>query len=162
MNKITTVRCSLTEVSFHKYMFCFSNYKLTCRTFMLHGVAWVIIGIDGILINRIPLRMKQFIIFEVFAVCYLVWTILHSTLNVDNPWKNAAEGESEPIYNTLDWKNDTGFAVGLAFGLLLVGNPIAFLFCRALSRSLPMRCCNIEVSEAFNDEESLEMPTRES
>ena len=121
---------------------------------MLHGISWIIIGIDGILISRIPLRMKQ------LAICYLVWSVLHSVLNVGNPWYTN-KGENDPIYSVVDWKDETGFAIGLSLGLLFVGVPIAFLLCRAISRALPLRYRNEGVCEA-NDEESLEVPQRES
>ena len=115
------------------------------RTLMLHGIAWVVIGVDGIIINRIPLRMKQFIIFELIAICYLIWSVLHSVLSVGNPWYD----DSETIYNFVDWKNNTGLAVGLALGILFVANPIAFLLCRALSRCLPLRCSSDEASQTL-------------
>jgi len=130
-------------------------------TFMLHGISWVIIGIEGILISRVSLRMKQFVFIEFFSVCYLVWSVLHSVLNVGNPWYTN-KGENDPIYGFVDWTNDTGSAVGLAVGLLFVGVPIAFLLCRAISRALPLRYRVEGVCEAFNDEESLEMPQRGS
>ena len=123
---------------------------------MLHGISWIIVGVDGILIKRIPLRIKQFIFLETFSILYLVWSILHSALNVGNPWNNN-EGENQPIYDTVDWENGTGFAIGLAVVLLFAGLPIIFMLCRALSLSLPMRCRNNDVCEAFNDEESLEI-----
>jgi len=143
------------------FWFLVFDGTLKYTSFMLHGISWIIVGIDGILINRIPLRIKQFIFLETFSILYLVWSILHSALNVGNPWNNN-EGENQPIYDTVDWENGTGFAIGLAVVLLFAGLPIIFMLCRALSLSLPMRCRNNDVCEAFNDEESLEMPTRDS
>ena len=128
---------------------------------MLHGISWIIIGIDGILISRIPIRMKQLLFNEIFAICYLVWSVLQSVLNVGNPWYNN-KGENDPIYSVVDWKDETGFAIGLSVGLLFVGVPIAFLLCRAISRALPLRYRNEGVCEAFHDEETLEVPQRES
>lgn len=133
--------------------------RLAYTTFMLHGVAWIVMGVDGIIINRIPMRMKQFILYELFAIFYLIWSVLHSALNVGNPW-NDDEEDDGTIYKVMDWKNNLGFTLGLALGLLLIGNPIAFLLCRAISRSLPLRCCNDDARQAFNDEESLEVPAR--
>lgn len=131
--------------------------RLAYTTFMLHGVAWIVMGVDGIVINRIPLRMKQFILYELFAILYLIWSGLHSVLNVGNPW-NDDEEDDGTIYKVMDWKNNLGFTLGLALGILLVGNPIAFLLCRAISRCLPLRCCNDDARQAFNDDESLEVP----
>lgn len=126
---------------------------------ILHGIAWIVIGIDGILINRIPMKMKQFIFCETIAICYTVWSVLHSVLNVGTPYDE--EGEDGPIYDAVDWKNDTGFAVGLALALLFIGNPIVYLFCRALSRALPMRyICNDDGVKTHIDEETLEVSTK--
>ncbi len=137
------------------------NMDLTYTLFMIHGVAWVVIGIDGCCFSRIPLRMKQFIFAESFAVLYLIWSVLHSVLNVGNPWYTN-KGENDPIYSIVDWTDDTGFCIVLSVGLLFVGLPIIFLLCRALSRALPMRYRTDDGCEAFNDEESPEVPTQET
>jgi len=137
------------------------NMDLDYTMFIIHGVAWIVIGIDGCCFSRIPLRMKQLIFVESFSVCYLVWSVLHSVLNVGNPWYTN-KGENDPIYSTVDWKDKTGFTIALSVGLLFVGLPIVFLLCRALSRSLPMRYRIDDTCEAVNDDESLEMPTQES
>ena len=136
-------------------------YSFYNRALILHGIAWIVIGIDGILINRIPMKMKQFIFCETIAICYTVWSVLHSVLNVGTPYDE--EGEDGPIYDSVDWKNDTGFAVGLVLALLFIGNPIVYLFCRALSRALPMRyMCNDDSVETHKDEETLQVSTKES
>eukprot|EP00956_Cyclotella_meneghiniana_P009288 scaffold12757_cov67-Cyclotella_meneghiniana.AAC.12 len=38
---------------------------------MMHGIGAILIFIDGILWNRIPLRMKQFILYESFSFAWL-------------------------------------------------------------------------------------------
>ncbi len=105
--------------------------------------------------------MKQLIFVESFSVCYLVWSVLHSVLNVGNPWYTD-KGENDPIYSTVDWNDKTGFTIALSIGLLFVGLPIVFLLCRALSRSLPMRYRIDDRCEGVNDDDSLELPTQES
>lgn len=98
-----------------------------------HGAAIPVLLFDGFAINRIPLRMKQFGLYQSFAVAFLAWSIAYaySGLNIS--------GEQETIYEWLDWKTDIHSAALLSlFGLVIV-NPAVFVGCRATSRMLPRR-----------------------
>lgn len=106
-------------------------------SFMVHGGGMVIIVFDGFVLSRIPLRMKQFILSEVFAVLYILWSAIHAYSGMGNP--DADEGNDDALYATLAWKNNTAGAAALSAGLLCVANPVSFLVCRALSRLLPRR-----------------------
>ena len=41
---------------------------------MVHGGSMILMAIDGFLLSRIPIRMKQFILFESLAVLYISWS----------------------------------------------------------------------------------------
>mmetsp|Transcript_2968 Transcript_2968/g.4673 ORF Transcript_2968/g.4673 Transcript_2968/m.4673 type:complete len:130 (+) Transcript_2968:124-513(+) len=108
---------------------------------MLHGGMLLPIIIDGFLLSRLPLRMKQFILPETFAFIYVLWTIIHSFSGIGNPYADAGEQNDDAIYDVLAWKNKTIGAVILTLVLLFVVSPILFLFCRVISRIPPRRLC---------------------
>ena len=110
---------------------------------MEHGIAMVLIMIDGFVLSRIPLRMWQFILFETFVALYLLWNVIHAYSGIGNPY---ADGDTpteddDAIYGSIAWKNNTTAAVVLVLGVLFAANPIIFMVCRTLSRLLPRRLC---------------------
>lgn len=106
---------------------------------MVHGVGIILIVIDGLIVNRIPLRMKQFFLFEGFSALYLLWSIAFSFSGIGNPYKESGAQDDDAIYSSMRWKTDSASAVTVAALVLLVANPIVFLLCRAVSRLPPRR-----------------------
>lgn len=118
---------------------------------MVHGIAMVLIMIDGFVLSRIPLRMWQFILFETFAALYFLWNVIHAYSGIGNPY---ADGDTpteddDAIYGSIAWKNNTTAAVILVLGVLFAANPIIFMVCRTLSRLLPRRLCEEESGGAL-------------
>jgi hypothetical protein len=95
---------------------------------MSHGGVMILVEIDGFVLSRVSLRMKQFVFFESFALVYCVWTLIHAYSGMGNPYADDA------IYDSIAWKNNMKPTVILIVVLLLVANPIIFFFCRLLSR----------------------------
>mmetsp|Transcript_19534 Transcript_19534/g.42480 ORF Transcript_19534/g.42480 Transcript_19534/m.42480 type:complete len:306 (-) Transcript_19534:468-1385(-) len=106
---------------------------------MVHGVGTVLLVIDGFLLGRIPLRMKQFLLFEAFSASYLLWNVIHAYSGIGNPYEEDGTQSDDAIYASLAWRNDTRGAAILTAGVLVVGNPVVFLVCRGVSRLFPRR-----------------------
>jgi hypothetical protein len=124
---------------------------ISSGSLMVHGIVMVLIMIDGFILSRIPLRMKQFALFESFAVAYVLWTVVHAYSGIGNPY---ADGETatqndDAIYDSLAWKNDTAEAAIVSVIVLIVANPIIFMMCRALSRLLPRQLCEASHQESL-------------
>mmetsp|Transcript_28403 Transcript_28403/g.48992 ORF Transcript_28403/g.48992 Transcript_28403/m.48992 type:complete len:302 (-) Transcript_28403:300-1205(-) len=108
---------------------------------MVHGGGMVLIIIDGFLLSRLPLRMKQFIFSEMFCFFYILWSVIHAFSGIGNPYRVDDDRDEDAIYDSLAWKTNTVFAVVISVAVLLVFNPIMFLLCRAVSRLPPRRLC---------------------
>ena len=106
---------------------------------MTHGGCMVLVVVDGFFLSRLPLRLKQFWLFEAFAVAYLLWSLIHAYSGVGNPYKDDGTQTDDAIYGPLAWKNETVSSMILTLLLLFVANPIAFLLLRAVSRLAPRR-----------------------
>ena len=117
-------------------------------SFMVHGGGMVLVVIDGFLLSRIPLRIKQFLLFETFTILYLIWNVVHAYSGIGNPY-NGESQDDDAIYGSLAWKNKTKAAAMLSAGIAFVANPVLFLLCWAFARILPKRLCD-------KDEESCE------
>jgi len=105
-------------------------------TLIMHGAGIILLFIDGFIINRTPLRMKQFYLFETFVTLYLVWSVAFAFSGLPNPYREEEDGA---IYSWLNWKSDTASAVMMALFCLIIVNPVVFILCRAVSRVFPRR-----------------------
>ncbi|KAL7462605.1 hypothetical protein ACHAXS_002985 [Conticribra weissflogii] len=125
--------------------------NLTYISVMTHGGGIFLLIFDGFIFSRIPLRMKQFTLFETFSSLYISWNIVHAFSGIGNP--NTVEGvdDDDAIYGSMNWKEKPIFAGIVAALTLLVLNPIVFLFCRCVSRILPKRLLNVINNDVVDD-----------
>ncbi|KAL3822566.1 hypothetical protein ACHAXA_007677 [Cyclostephanos tholiformis] len=117
--------------------------EVTYVNVMTHGIVMLVIMFDGFILSRIPIRMKQFVLFESVAALYILWTIIHDYSGIGNPY---ADGETstqndDAIYESIAWKNNIDGAAIICVVALIVANPVIFMACRTLSRLLPRRLC---------------------
>lgn len=122
----------------------------------------ILVLIDGFVLSRIPIRMKQLIFIEVLAILFILWTVIHAYSGIGNPYKDDGSRDDDALYESLRWKTNTSGTAILSVLVVFVLSPLVFLLCRALSRLLPRRLCeNVEGSATFrgpksfdNDEEA--------
>ena len=107
--------------------------SFTYLSIIKNGATIPLLLMDGLLINRIPLRMKQFALFQFIVIAYLAWCVAYTFSGLIMP-----NGE-ESMYEWLDWKNDIHSAILLSLFVLILVNPAVFLSTRAVSRILPRR-----------------------
>ena len=110
---------------------------------MTHGIVMVLVAIDGLILSRIPLRMRQIVFSETFAFLFVLWTIVHAYSGMGNPYANGEDAarDDDAIYDSVAWQNNPDGAAIVSVVVLFVVNPVIFLACRALSRLLPGRSC---------------------
>lgn len=114
---------------------------------MVHGGGILLIIVDGVVVNRIPIRAKQLIFSELLSVTWIIWSIIHDLAGIGNPNRNDGDPDTDDdsIYGAISWKNSTTSAVVLSVAVVLVVNPLLFLLCRFITR-LPPRRLLLEVS----------------
>ena len=59
------------------------DYRIT----MVHGGVMILTLLDGLVINRVPVRIKHMLVTAVFGVLYLIWTLFHELVYQYNPYK---------------------------------------------------------------------------
>jgi hypothetical protein len=106
-----------------------SGDTISYVTVMVHGGTMILLFIDGFVVCRIPLRLKQFVFFETFSFMYLLWTITRAYPS------DVVSQDDDAIYSS----NIILFLV-----VLLVANPIIFGICWWLSRLLSLRLRELE------------------
>ena len=112
--------------------------NVTYYKFMKHGGIMIICLVEGLVVNRIPLRIQQIVFPMIIAVLYLTWTLIHALLlNVGNPNVNGTDGDDDAIYQSISWKRRPVAALMIATLTVVVVVPFLFMVTYVLS--LPMR-----------------------
>lgn len=113
-----------------------TSSAFTYRNLMIHGGFMLIVLLEGLVINRIPIRLRHFWLVAAYLILYLAWTVLHALLGIGNP-----ETDDDLIYTALQWKNEPGPTTLVGAEILFVLAPVAFLtVCLLSSWSCPCGC----------------------
>jgi len=109
-----------------------------------HGLVCFLALIDGLVLNRIPLRLFHWwgFIFPV-QVLYLIWTIVHWQLNVGNPNEQDEDPTTndDAIYSVLAWDGDAWVSSAIVSVLVVfAGGPLVYFYMWCLAR-FPYGCC---------------------
>lgn len=95
----------------------------------VHGILALLLLIDGNLIARIPLKMKQIVAIEIYATLYLIWTVIHAFSGVGK----GDHTDEYLLYSVIDWKDKPIKTLITSFVILFVACPIVFTFAWFLS-----------------------------
>lgn len=90
------------------------SWIVSYNMIMPHGITFLFVILDGMIINRIPIRLKQFIIVEGVIIAYLLWTVIHG-FSFDYE-----------LYAVVDWRDKPGATAILVLIIALVAVPVAF------------------------------------
>jgi hypothetical protein len=135
--KLTWTMFSITIVHQILVMFLFwfleydSDYDLDYYTIMTHGGVALCVVLDGLIVNRTPVRIKHW--FPTFAMSFLytIWNVIHSYVIEENPWID--DDDQIYIYSALNWRDDFGqTAMTIGIVILLV-SPLFHLLIWRLS-----------------------------
>uniref|UniRef100_A0A7S3LIE5 Glycerophosphocholine acyltransferase 1 n=1 Tax=Amphora coffeiformis TaxID=265554 RepID=A0A7S3LIE5_9STRA len=118
--------------------------SLTFNNVSPHSATAAVILMDGLLVNRIPIRIHHWwrAVLPI-DIAYPVWTILHSVLDVGNPNEsdNDPETNDDAIYTAVDWKDDvSGTAIFIVIVVVVVGPVVQ---CLIFVLSLYSPCCRV-------------------
>ena len=82
---------------------------------MKHGVLAIFTTIDVIVINRIPIRLKQIGYVYLFQLTYFLWSIIHFAFDIGTPYgDNDTSTDDDAIYSVVNWKKRPGSAMKLS------------------------------------------------
>jgi hypothetical protein len=94
-----------------------------------HGGSGILLLIEGLLINRVPIRIKHYFAVLLFAILYVVWTAIHDIVLTVNP----QSGDDKPLFPLLPWEEDVIGAVTVILMVLFVLIPLLHVFVWVLS-----------------------------
>lgn len=123
------------------WLLVFKDQELDYARVYEHGVLFVIIAIDGFVLNRTPIRLRQIGLAYIVPVTYLIWTLIHYATGVGNPDQEDEDPETDDdaLYGSLNWNERPGASGRLAAMLVVAFIPIMFLFTFGVSLLFPRR-----------------------
>jgi hypothetical protein len=157
LNFVTKFHWALYATMIHAELFVtilyyglvYKGEKLDFPQIAKHGILVGIIGIDGLILNRIPLRLKQVVFPFSYEIIYLGWTIIHAISGIGNPNLE----DSDAIYEILDWNTNPKAATIVAVSIIVVVIPTFFLLFWFLSLVIPRRYLTEEENDDDKDVE---------
>jgi hypothetical protein len=103
---------------------------------ILHGGVCVLILIDGLMVNRIPIRFRHWLEFclPLFA-SWVIWSIIQSPIGLDlnNAYMDLVGLDDDKIYPVVDWEEKPLMTLALVLTCGLVVSPIVHFALAALS-----------------------------
>ena len=111
-------------------------------SWMKHGVVALLILLEGLLVNRIPVRAKHYLFVFVFDTLYLIWSVVHDLLGIGNPFRMDGDPntDDDAIYAVLNWKERPLFTSAIALSAIFLAAPLFFYILWSLSLySFPCR-----------------------
>jgi hypothetical protein len=124
-----------------------------------HGVSFLLLALDGLVLNRIPIRLMHWIgIIVPFDLLYVVWSIIHDLgTNIGNPTidDNDVSAYNDALYpHILDWKTNPTNAIFFTTITTFVFGPVSFLILWSASTYIcgdRLRYYNTTIQKATED-----------
>ena len=105
-------------------------------TIVPHGVLFIFTVIDGLYVNRIPLRLMHWYGFILpFDIAYITWTIIQSFFDIENPaYDTDPTTNDDAIYaGVLEWSNDWTTALFWSLITIFVIGPLLYILLWTMS-----------------------------
>ena len=124
MFEVAAVHEIVTTVCFWTVEYNSSLYQMNYYTAMAHGGVMIAILVEGLLVNRTPIRIKHVLFVQGFALLYLIWTLIQNLVIEKNPY---SEDDDVALYDALAWKKNTKNAAIFATLIMFVFIPLIHL-----------------------------------
>ena len=147
---------SQTVIVLVYWLTVYSGDTIYYTTLYGHGLLFAAIAMDGLILNRTPLRMKQIIFPYLIAAPYAAWSILHGVAtDLGNPNRTGGEETEEDddaLYGVLNWTERPVTAAIVLTILLGAAVPIFFVLFWSISLILPRRYVSNEEQDLDVDD----------
>ena len=113
-----------------------------------HGLLYFAIALDGHVLNRTPIRIKQIVFGYIIAIAYTIWTLIHGlATHIGNPEKVNEGLDDDAIYSFINWTEKPSRTLITVATLYFVVAPLLFAIAWGLSIAIPRRYLTKEREE---------------
>jgi hypothetical protein len=126
------------------------NETMYFTTVAAHGGLLVLMIIDGMIVNRIPMYiMHWFVVILPLDLLFVIWSLIHDLLEVGNPDRltnqDLSDNNDDALYpNVIAWKDDWSTSFFWSVVCILILGPLMFLLLWSISHGyiiLGCGCC---------------------
>ena len=86
------------------WVILFDDQGVTYLNVMKHGVVFLIIFLDGLVLSRVPVRLKHVVFTFLYAGTYIAWSAIHAFVLGENPYKD--DEDDDAIYSFIKWNTE--------------------------------------------------------
>lgn len=126
----TAITTELASTVFFWAVVYSSGYPMDWITVMKNVVIPALILFEGHAVNCVPVRMKHLVFPMVFAILFVIWSVIHSYANIGNPYSNVEDPEqtdNDATRPSLNWKDQPTESFGISAILVFGVTPFLFL-----------------------------------
>lgn len=104
------------------------TYELEYFVVFSHACNFIIVWIDGWIINKIPVRLSHYVFSFGFGCLFVGWSIIQGLVPIDNPNRDDSAG-TEALYTIMDWEQEPTTAIIASIFVLFLAFPFfTFVF----------------------------------
>ena len=95
---------------------------------MKHGGFMILVLMEGLVLNSVPIRAKHIVFPSAVAILYLIWTVVHDFLDIGNPFRDDSNPatDDDAIYVVINWRQRPELSARVAAITTFVLIPILF------------------------------------
>lgn len=110
------------------------------QNYSMHGIMAVLLVIDGVLVSKIPVRLRHLLFAMLTASIYSIWAMIHSLTDMGK--RSGENNVGDPLYDALNWQDSPVAALIINCLTVLVLVPLAFLLLWLMSVYSPILSFN--------------------
>ena len=119
------------------WVLVFDGKKQDLSSIYEHALVLVLVALDGFIIHRFPIRLKQIAGVYAFLIPYLIWTIIHSQAGIGNGYDSSDGFDDDALYSDLNWNGKLTGAIVLVVLVIFIELPLIFILLWLLSFVIP-------------------------
>ncbi|GFH60236.1 hypothetical protein CTEN210_16712 [Chaetoceros tenuissimus] len=119
------------------WVLVFDGKKQHLSSIYEHALVLVLAALDGFIIHRFPIRLKQIAGVYAVLIAYLIWTIIHSQTGIGNGYEYSDGFDDDALYSDLNWNKRIGGAIVLVVLVIFIELPLIFILLWLLSLVIP-------------------------
>ena len=97
--------------------------ELDYERIMSHGILFFMVLFDGMIVNRIPIQLKQIFFVQGLALAYTLWLIIQSfSPSIGNPYSE----DYESVYEIVNFNEHPGKSAILCSLCVFIASPSTF------------------------------------
>lgn len=128
----------VSTIVYWAFDYNFSTTTLGWYVITSHSVVPFLVLVDGLFVNRIPMRLMHWFLIFIYDLAYIGWTVADSLAHVTT----FPEEQDEAVYEWLDWSSDWERALIVSVVFLFGASPLIFLTQWLVATYwIPCGCC---------------------